>query len=101
MFDISQLFISRAWAQVTDANALPPTSSGGIGDYVSPQMMMFFAIFMIFYVLVIRPQQKKAEAQDKMIKALRRGDRVITTGGIHGKISKLEENAEHVMLEIA
>lgn len=49
-------------------------------------------IFIIFYVLFIRPQQKKAQAHRKMIESLRRGDHIVTTGGIKGIISKVEEN---------
>ena len=53
--------------------------------------MPLLLIFAVFYILIIRPQQKKMADQDKMIKALKRGDRVITSGGIYGKITKLED----------
>jgi preprotein translocase subunit YajC len=60
----------------------------------------FVLIFGVFYFLVIRPQQKKLADQDKMVKALQRGDRVVTSGGIHGKITKIE-NEGQLILEIA
>jgi preprotein translocase subunit YajC len=98
MFDISQLFIGHAWAQ---AVPMPPGSESGSPMSTVMGFMPLILIFLVFYVLIIRPQQKKVEEQQKMVKALQRGDRVITTGGIHGKISRIEENAEHLMLEIA
>jgi len=60
----------------------------------------FILIFGVFYFIVIRPQQKKLDEQAKMIKALQRGDRIITNSGIHGKISKVEGD-DHLMVEIA
>lgn len=96
MFDLSQIFISHAWAQtVTTTDS---SQSGPLSNIM--QFMPLILIFLVFYVLIIRPQQKKMEAQDKMTKALQRGDRVVTTGGIHGKIVKLD-NDEHLTLEIA
>jgi preprotein translocase subunit YajC len=101
MIDITQFFVSSAWAQgAPPAAAAAPGPMGPAPDWVSPQMLMLVVIFAIFYVFVIRPQQKKMDEQGKMIKALQRGDRVITTGGIHGKIIRIEGD-EHVMLEIA
>jgi preprotein translocase subunit YajC len=59
----------------------------------------FLLILVVFYFMIIRPQQKKIAEQDKMIKALKRGDRVITSGGIYGKITKLEDDT--LTIEIA
>jgi preprotein translocase subunit YajC len=56
-------------------------------------------IFVIFYFLLIRPQQKKTKALQEMINALKPGDRVITGGGIYGKIAKVEDAV--ISLEIA
>lgn len=57
-------------------------------------------IFIIFYFLIMRPQQKKAQSHQAMIKELRRGDRVVTAGGILGTIDKVINETE-VHLEIA
>lgn len=48
------------------------------------------AIFAIFYFLVIRPQQKQASAHKKMLAALKKGDRVLTTGGVYGTVVNLK-----------
>lgn len=56
-------------------------------------------MFVIFYFLLIRPQQKKAKAHQEMIKNLQKGDRVITSGGIYGRITSLDEQT--ATLEIA
>jgi preprotein translocase subunit YajC len=49
------------------------------------------AIFVVFYFLLIRPQQKRAKETKAMLSALQKGDEVVTSGGIVGKISKLDE----------
>jgi preprotein translocase subunit YajC len=54
--------------------------------------MMMGAIFMIFYVLVIRPQQKKQRERDAFLKTAAKGDDVVTQGGIHGKVSAVEDD---------
>ncbi|RJP89681.1 MAG: preprotein translocase subunit YajC [Desulfobacteraceae bacterium] len=69
-------------------------AGGGFGAFV-PIILMF----VIFYFLLIRPQQKKAKAHQEMINALKKGDKVITSGGIHGVIAGLDETT--VTLEIA
>lgn len=87
MFDLTHFFISTAWAQ----NAAPaPQAAPTLMDIVSPQTLMIIALFGVWFFLVIRPQNKKYEEQNKMIKALQRGDRIVTSGGIHGKIAKVE-----------
>lgn len=56
-------------------------------------------IFVIFYFLLIRPQQKKTKAHQDMVNALKAGDRVVTNGGIYGRLTKVEDNT--VTLEVA
>ena len=51
-------------------------------------------IFGVFYILLIRPQQKKVKLHREMLKNLRRGDKIITSGGIIGSINKVSENRE-------
>jgi len=64
------------------------------------QFIPLILIFAIMYFLLIRPQQKKAKAHQEMVKALRRGDQVITQGGLIGKVSKVKEDNE-IEVEIA
>ena len=57
-------------------------------------------IFVIMYFLLIRPQQKKIKEHKSMVEAIRRGDQVLTQGGIIGKITKVKEG-EEVEVEVA
>ena len=57
-------------------------------------------IFGVFYILLIRPQQKKAKLHREMINNLRRGDKIITSGGIIGSINKVNDNKE-LLVEIS
>jgi preprotein translocase subunit YajC len=86
------MWISTAYAQGTgifDQNALV-------------QFLPLILIFVVFYFLLIRPQQRKAKDQKAMLGALRRGDRVVTGGGIIGTVARVDNpEAEEVIVEIA
>jgi len=63
-------------------------------------MVLYFAVFFgIMYFLMIRPQQKQAKQRQALLSSLRVRDRIITAGGMHGKITKVKDNS--VMLLIA
>lgn len=65
--------------------------SGGSGSPFG-MLFMFGAIFLIMYFLLIRPQRQQQKAHDEMVKALSRGDEIVTIGGIVGKIIHLTDN---------
>jgi preprotein translocase subunit YajC len=75
---------------------MAPGGEGG-GSLVST-LIMFGAIFLIFYFMIIRPQQKRAKERDKLLSNLEKGDKVVTNGGIHGVISGLEEKTALLMI---
>tara|TARA_B100001057_G_scaffold479593_1_gene551428 strand:+ start:149 stop:442 length:294 start_codon:yes stop_codon:yes gene_type:complete len=58
------------------------------------QLVPLILIFAIMYFLLIRPQQKKAKEHQAMVKALRRGDQVVTQGGVIGKVVKVKDENE-------
>jgi preprotein translocase subunit YajC len=64
------------------------------------QFVPLILIFAIMYFLLIRPQQKKVKEHQAMVEALRRGDQVVTQGGLIGKVSKVKEDNE-IEVEIA
>ena len=84
------MFVTPAYAQ----------AAGGAGAGFLTQLPFFIAIFAIFYFLLIRPQQKKMKEHQAMVEALRRGDRVVTQGGVVGKVTKVRDDGE-VEVEIA
>ncbi len=65
------------------------------------QLFPLIAIFAIMYFLLIRPQQKKQREHQAMLGALRRGDQVVTGGGIIGKVMKVKDGESEVEVEIA
>ena len=69
---------------------LTPPSGSGSGAVVT-QLLFFAAIFAIFYFLLIRPQQKQKADRQRMLDSLKRGDRVVTSGGLHGTVTALGE----------
>ena len=62
-------------------------------------LLMFGLIIVIFYFMIIRPQSKRQKDRQKMLEAMKKGDKVVTSGGIHGKIIAMEDKT--VLVEIA
>jgi preprotein translocase subunit YajC len=85
------MFATPAFAQAAGA----PSAGAAVA-----QFLPIILIFIIFYFLLIRPQQKKMKEHKAMVEALRRGDQVVTSGGIVGKVSKVQED-NMVEVEIA
>ncbi len=85
------MLISPAYAQ---------GAAGGPGDFLSSGVVPLVLIFVVFYFLLIRPQQKKAKQHREMLSALRRGDTIVTTGGMIGKVTKVVSETE-LQVEIA
>ncbi|MBF0321139.1 MAG: preprotein translocase subunit YajC [Nitrospirae bacterium] len=89
------MFENLAWAM-----GAPPPSGQAAG---APDMFMSFlpliVIFAIFYLLLIRPQQKKAKEHREMLGNIKKGDKVITTGGLYGLVESVGDNT--VMLKIS
>lgn len=83
------MFATPAYAQ----------AAGGAGGAFA-SFIPLILIFAIMYLLLIRPQQKKVKEHQKMVEALRRGDQVVTQGGLIGKVTKVKEDGE-VEVEIA
>lgn len=74
-----------------------PLGGGGAGSAMV-QVAFLAAIFAIFYILLIRPQQKQRKERERMLSVIKRGDRVVTSGGLHGTIVGLNEHT--VMLKV-
>ena len=70
--------------------AMAPQPDGGGGGFMST-IIMFGAIFIIFYFMIIRPQQKRAKEREKLLSNVEKGDKVITSGGLHGIVAGLDE----------
>jgi preprotein translocase subunit YajC len=84
-------------ADLAYAAAAPP-GGGGPGAIVQP-LILFGAMFAIFYFIVLRPQQRQKADRERMLNALKRGDRVVTSGGLHGTVVTLGEHT--VTLRVA
>jgi preprotein translocase subunit YajC len=76
----------------------PQGGDGGSGSLIST-VIMFGAIFAIFYFMIIRPQQKRAKEREKLLSNIEKGDKIVTSGGVHATIIGIEEKT--VLIEIA
>ncbi len=85
------MFISQAWAQAAEAAA--PQSS------LLTSMLPLLVIFVLFYLLILRPQTKKIREHQSLLQALKPGDKVVTAGGIYATVVKVSD--ADVTLEIA
>ena len=72
----------------------------GSGGEIVQMLLPFALIFVIMYFLILRPQRQQAKRREEMLKAIRRGDTVVTNGGIVGKVTKVVDDTE-VELQIA
>jgi preprotein translocase subunit YajC len=70
--------------------AMAPQGGGSGGGLIST-VIMFGAIILIFYFMIIRPQQKRAKEREKLLSNLQKGDKVLTSGGLHGTIAGIDE----------
>jgi preprotein translocase subunit YajC len=87
------MFVTPAHAQSLFGGA------GGDGGMLV-QLLPFALIFVIMYFLILRPQQKRVKTHQEMVKAVRRGDTVVTNGGLIGKVTKVVDD-EQIEIEIA
>ena len=87
------MWITPAYAQAASGGG-----AGGLEQYI--QFFPFVAIIAIMYMLLIRPQQKKVKQHQEMVKNLRKGDSVVTSGGTVGRVTKLVDD-EQIEIEIA
>lgn len=87
-------------AATTQATSQPLPTGDAAGE-PSPalSMMPLLLIFIVFYFLLIRPQQKRMREHESMVKGLNRGDKIVTGGGIVGVVQKVEDNV--LVVEIA
>src|SRR3954470_18175989 len=86
------MFISPAFAQ--------GSMFGGGSDNMLVSLLPFVLIFVIMYFLILRPQQKRQKQHQEMVKNVRRGDTVITNGGLIGKVTKVVDD-DVIEIEVA
>jgi preprotein translocase subunit YajC len=86
---ISNLFIANAYA-----DGAAPAASAGIMDFIP-----LIGLAVVFYFLVLRPQMKRAKETKVMLAALQKGDEIVTTGGVMGRIAKVGDS--FISLEVA
>ena len=85
------MFIDPAYAQ---------TPGAGGGADILMQMLPFVAIFAVMYFLIIRPQQRRVKEHRETVNNIKRGDTVVTSGGIIGKVTRVVDNNE-IQVEVA
>jgi preprotein translocase subunit YajC len=90
------MFISTALAQ----GSLFGGGAGGDSSNMIMSLLPFALIFVIMYFLILRPQQKRVKQHAELVKNVRRGDTVITNGGLVGKVTKVIDE-DHIEIEIA
>ncbi len=85
------MFITPAFAQ---------SGGAGGGDF-SLQLMPILLMIVIFYFLLFRPQQQRMKAHREMVANIRRGDTVVTAGGLIGKVTRVKDDGNEIEVEIA
>ena len=94
------LFSALLMALVLAGGCVPgaaPADDGGTNQWTP--IIFLVLLFAIFYFLLIRPQRKRQKEHQQMVEELRRGDRVITAGGIYGQIESISEDSVGIKVE--
>ncbi len=78
--------------------AMAPAGEGGEGAFTGT-LIMFLLIIFIFYFLIIRPQQKRQKERQALLDAVKKGDKVVTVGGMHGEIVGIDDKT--ILLKVA
>jgi len=86
---------------ISPAYAQDAAGSGGMLGGSLVQILPFALVFVVFYFLLMRPQQQKQKQLRTQLSALRRGDRVVTAGGIVGVVQRAKEGSSEIEVEIA
>ena len=87
------MFINPAFAQAT--------ATAATGSSMSGMIVQLVLIFAIFYILLIRPQQKKMKEHEAKLNAIKKGDTIITGGGIYGKVTVANIEQGELQVELA
>jgi preprotein translocase subunit YajC len=90
--------MNQLFANLPLAMAAPGADPAAGSASIVPTLITFGLVFVIFYFLIIRPQNKKQKDTKKMLESLKKGDRVVSIGGIHGTIQSIKD--ETVVLKI-
>jgi preprotein translocase subunit YajC len=78
---------------------MAPQQGGDAAQGLFSTLLMFALIIAIFYFLILRPQQKRQKERQKLLEALKKGDKVVTSGGMYGTIAGLDEKT--VLIQVA
>jgi len=89
--------MNQLFANLPTLMAAPGADASGSASIV-PTLITFGLVFVIFYFLIIRPQNKQKKETQKMLDAIKKGDKVVTIGGIHGTVQSVKES--EVVLKI-
>ncbi len=94
MFNVINFLIAQG---ATGVKGLSPDACGGQGGF-SPMIFMVL-IFAVFYFLFIRPSQVQQKKHKEMIQSVQKGDRIISSGGIHGKITQIKDLSVKIKID--
>lgn len=84
------MFISQAWAEEAVQEVAQATAPVSIGGQFAGTFIQIFGVFLVFYLLLIRPQQKRMKQHEARLQALQVGDKVLTGGGLYAVVKKIE-----------
>lgn len=99
-FSAHHLAVAAPPAPASGATGVPGRPAPGPAAMIT-SLIPFALIFVIFYFLLIAPQRKQQKETERMLAALKKGDRVVTSGGLHGTIVDFREADRTVVVEIA
>ena len=101
MWGISLVSISLLAGRAFAFGGGQPAQPGAESPSMLVTMFPFVLMFVILYLLIIRPQQRKQKDHQRMIDELKKGDRVVTSGGVHGTITGIKDKEDILVVQVA
>lgn len=93
------MLIAKAHAQAVDLMEVAPEAPGA-GQAFMWNVGMVLVLVVLFYVLLILPQQRRFKEHSQMLAGLKKGDKVVTGGGLIGKVDKISEDSDEVTVDL-
>ena len=89
-----------SWLALAAADAAPSAPSGPAANPLQMMVLWFAAIAVFFYLIILRPQRKEQKSRQQLIDSLRKGDKVVTIGGVHGWITEVDKGGKTVTVRV-
>jgi preprotein translocase subunit YajC len=96
---VENLFLT-AWILFAEGEGGAPAPAGNVGDPITQMLLLFVPLGLLFWFFIWRPQRKEAARRQEMLRAVKKNDRVVTIGGIHGVVTNVQSDKGKLTIRV-